>query len=282
MIKISLIQTSQNRRKELERFVNSLNKQQEIDISTIQLIFIDQGDNRNIFDNLNNLIDFMYIKSECCSLSHARNIGIQYVKGVYVGYPDDDCWYEPNTLKKVISVLEEGKFQGVTGKGTDENGTLTSVFPKKPSELTLTKRCAAISYTLFLKFDKHMRFDETIGVGSPYNLGAGEETDYLLSLMRQRKYKVYYDPLINIHHPTSNIYNEEEILKRSYSYARGTGYLIRKHNFPFLYVLRQFIRPFVGVFIYLLKLDLFSCRKSYLMLKGKIEGYFWKNDKISR
>lgn len=282
-ITITLIQTSQNRKDELTKFIHSLNNQNNINFSSIQLIFIDQGNNSKIFDNLCPYIDFKYIKTDKCSLSHARNLGIKHVKGKYIGFPDDDCWYEPDTLNMVLSILKEGKYQGVTGKGSDEKGTLTSIFPICPSELTLTNRCAAISYTLFLKFDKTIKFDEDMGIGSPYNLGAGEETDYLLSLMEQKQYKVYYDPSISIHHPTSNIYSKSEILKRSYSYARGAGYLMRKHNFSIDYIIKQFIRPFGGIFIHFLKFDYFSCHRSYLIFKGKIEGYFWrKNDNISR
>lgn len=275
-ITLTLIQTSQNRQAELIRFINSLNHQKKINFKSIQLIFIDQGNNRKIFNNLCPDIDFKYLKTVQCSLSHARNLGLEYVKGEYVAFPDDDCWYEYDTLNKVLSIFEKGKYQGVTGKGSDEKGNLTSIFPIKPSELTLTKRCAAISYTIFLLFDKNMKFDENMGVGSPYNLGAGEETDYLLSLIEQKKYKVYYDPSISIHHPTSNIYSKEEILKRSYSYARGSGYLFKKHNFSFIYILKQFIRPLGGIFIHLLKFDYFACHKSFLTLKGRIEGYFWK------
>lgn len=119
---ISLIQTSQNRKEELKRFVNSINKLKGINFSDIQLIFIDQEDNKEIFENLNSNILFTYIKYHHCSLSHARNIGLKYVKGDYVGFPDDDCWYEPDTLSRVLNYLESGKYQGITGKGTNEKG----------------------------------------------------------------------------------------------------------------------------------------------------------------
>ena len=33
-----------------------------------------------------------------------------------------------------------------------------------------------------------------MGVGSQYNIGSGEETDYLLTLMEKHNYVVYYDP----------------------------------------------------------------------------------------
>ena len=273
---LSLIQTSQNRKDELARFVVSLNAQEGIDLSKIQLIFIDQEDNQEVFSELSPDIDFTYIPYKHCSLSHARNIGLSYVKGKYVGFPDDDCWYEPETLYKVLKYLCEGKYQGVTGKGTDKDGVPTSVFPESASELSIEKRCAAISYTLFFKFCPYLNFDEIMGVGSPYNIGAGEETDYLLTLMEKYSYRVYYDPVISIHHPTSSIYDKQQLIKKSYSYARGAGYLMRKHKFSFGYKLRQFARPFFGIVIHALRGHLSDARKSFMILKGRIEGYNFK------
>ncbi len=274
-ILLSLIQTSQNRKKELKRFVASLNAQEGIDFNQIQLIFIDQEDNKDVFKELNAQIDFTYISYKHCSLSLARNIGLKHVKGEYVGFPDDDCWYEPDTLKKVLDYLNEGAYQGITGKGTDEKGRLTSIFPEKNFELDNINRCAAISYTMFFKHDMSMVFDEDMGVGSPYNIGAGEETDFLLTLMNKNNYKVFYDSDIIIHHPTGNIYNKEIILKRTYSYSRGSGYLLKKHKFPLKYKLKQFVRPLCGMIFYAITLRLFKSHKSFLILKGRIEGYNW-------
>lgn len=272
---LSLIQTSQNRRSELTRFIRTLNRQQNINFKQIQLIFIDQGDNEDIFTSLNPDIDFVYIKYHRCSLSHARNVGLEYVKGTYIGFPDDDCWYEPDTLYKVMHLLLENRYQGISGKGTNEKGELTSIFPRDAALLTKTKRCAAISYTLFFKYNHSIKFDEDMGVGSPYNIGAGEETDYLLSLMILG-YKVYYDPTIIIHHPTVSIYSKETILRRTYSYARGAGYLMKKHSFPFIYCLRQFIRPLGGIFMNACKFKFHSSHRSFLILKGRIEGFYFK------
>lgn len=280
-ITLSLVQTSQNRQIELERFVNSLNNQVNIDFSNIQLIFIDQGENKNVFDKLNSQIEFQYIKSDRCSLSHARNIGLEYVKGIYVGFPDDDCWYEPDTLKKVLAILEKGEYQGVTGRGTNEKGELTSSFPSKASELSRTKRCAAISYTIFLKFDNNVYFDENIGVGSPYNLGSGEETDYLLNLMENFSYRVFYNPDLCIHHPTTKqVLDENGSYKKTYSYARGAGYLIQKHNFPLTYKLRMFGRPLAGLFVNLIMFRKYEFNKSWYNFKGRLEGYMFNLKEI--
>ena len=276
-ITLSLVQTSQDRGLELKRFVDSFNRQTNIDFKEIQLIFYDQGDNREIFDSLNQQAKFDYIKGNRCSLSKARNLCLPYVKGKFIAFPDDDCWYETDTLSEALKILKKGEYDGVTGKGMNENGVLTSIFPDKSATLTRERRCGAISYTLFFKFCPEMRFDEAIGVGSPYNIGAGEETDYLLSLMEKYDYRVYYDSELIIHHPIlSESDNKERLLNKCYSYARGSGFLMQKHKFSLRYKLRMFIRPLIGMIVYLLKGNLFLFKRSYYNLRGRWEGYYFK------
>ena len=274
IIKLSLVLTSRNRKKELLRFIESLNTQQNVDLSSIQLIFVDQEDNRDILKNLNPLFKFNYVQTSHCSLSHARTIGLQYVEGKYLGFPDDDCWYEDNTLIKVLNFFQCNDFQGLTGKGTNGFGKLTSIFPQESRELTITNRCAAISYTIFVLFNKEVFFDENLGVGSPYNLGSGEETDYLLTLMEKYNYQFYYDSTLIIHHPASSDANFDKIsLLKVYSYARGNGYLMQKHKFPLLYYMKYFIRPLLGMLYGFVHGRKNRISKSYYILRGRLEGF---------
>lgn len=275
-MKLSLIQTSQDRKDELERFVKSLNEQVGIDFNEIQLIFVDQEDNKQIFDDLDKRIDFVYIKYHHSSLSHARNIGLKHVTGDYVGFPDDDCWYESDTLSKVFKSLAMTGIDGVVAKGMNENGRLTNIFPSEKKMLTKYDRCGAISYTIFVRFDKTVLFDEMLGVGSQKGLGAGEETDYILRLMEGRGFALEYDPSIIVHHPSFAPVINKKTLDKIKSYSRGNGYLLRKHKFPATYVLKQFIRPMMGSIYYLLKGNPRRSQHSLNILIGRIQGYFYK------
>lgn len=276
-MKMTLVLTSQNRTEELRRFVCSLNNQKDIDFSQLQLIFVDQGNNEFVFENLNCLIKFDCIKSGRCSLSHARNIALPHVEGKYVCFPDDDCWYESDTLSRVYSILDQERYQIVSGKGLNEKGLPTSVFPKVNSVISSTHRCAAISYTLFFKFVPDVFFDENMGVGSKYNIGAGEETDYLLTLIEKKNYNAYYDTNIIVHHPIQeDTYDKPYLLKKFYSYSRGGGYLMQKHNFTFMYKIKQLGRPLVGSIFFFLTGNIFRSQKSFFMFKGKLEGLFFK------
>ena len=273
-MRISLIQTSQNRRNELHRFIKSLNAQIGIDFKQVQLIFVDQENNLEVFDEIDKRIEFQYIKYKHCSLSHARNIGLKYVKGDYVGFPDDDCRYEPNALYKIINSLKTG-FDGVVAKGTDEQGKLTNVFPNKQRVLDKFNRCGAISYTIFVRFDRSVFFDENLGVGSPHGLGAGEETDYILRLMEENDFKILYNPEITVHHPSFAPIINQQTLAKIKSYSCGNGYLMYKHNFPIGYVLKQIVRPMLGFTVYWMCGKTNRAQHSFNIFTGRLKGYLF-------
>ena len=270
---ISLVQTSQNRVKELLRYVESLNAQENIDFSKIQLIFVDQGDCKEAFKNLNFQIDFVYIKYKPSSLSHARNIGLKYVKGEYIAFPDDDCWYEKDTLSKVLVKLNS--HDGVLIKATNENGMPLAKYLHYDKKASLYDHCNACSICIFLHYDEQIHFDENIGVGSPYVLASGEETDYLINFIKKHPDVVFFHE-IEIHNPLGKTTFFKDDLDKAYKYARGNGYLMKKQNYPFSLILRALIRPLGGIFVNLLKGNLILSRRSFLLLKGRIEGLMYR------
>lgn len=274
MIQLSLIQTSQNRKKELARFIKSLNEQVGVDFSQIQLIFIDQEDSKDIFGQLNNKFSFQYIKYHNCSLSHARNIGLNYVRGKYIAFPDDDCWYEPATLSFVFKAFQEG-LDGIIGRGINKEGLASSTFGGKSQFITKYEHCGAISYSIFLRFNSKLKFDENLGVGSSLGLSSGEETDYLINFMNAfANPKVYYDMNLIIHHPIGKSDYFANDVKKTYFYSRGFGYLLKKHHYPIQKIVKAFVRPFGGILIYGLCGQFHKSYRSFSILKGRIEGFF--------
>lgn len=270
---ISLVQTSQNRVKELLRYVESLNAQENIDFSKIQLIFVDQGDCKEAFKNLNPQINFKYIKYKPSSLSHARNVGLAYVQGRFVSFPDDDCWYEKDTISKVLVKLNS--HDGVLIKATNEHGIPLAKYLHYDKKASLYDHCSACSICIFLHYDEQIHFDENIGVGSPYGLASGEETDYLINFIKKHPDVVFFHE-IEIHHPLGKTTFFKDDLDKAYKYARGNGYLMKKQNYPFSLILRALIRPLGGIFVNLLRGNLILSRRSFCLLKGRIEGLMYR------
>lgn len=270
---IALIQTTRDRTIELKAFIKSLNSQKNINFSDLQYVFIDQGDNKSVFNDLNPEIEFIYIKSEPCSLSCARNIGIKNCNAKYISFPDDDCWYAMDTLSKVLNRLEQKNFNGIIIKATNEEDIPIGKFPAQSQEISLYNHCGACSITIFFQFIKDLLFDENLGVGSPYKFLAGEESDYIINFMRRTNGKVYYDSNICIHHPIGkpNAFTDYHLKK--YYYGRGIGYLYRKQNYPISIIFKNFTKPLIGSFIYLMIGNIQKSKQSFYFAKGKIKGY---------
>lgn len=273
MKKLALIQTCGNRKNELIRFLESLNQQEDLDFSAIQYIFIDQGDNKEVFYNLNQQIEFIYIKVEQCSLSHARNLGLRYVNSQYVSFPDDDCWYDNKTLSDVIYALKRYP-DGISILAMNENNVPINSFSKRLATISKLNRRGALSISIFLRFFNDILFDERLGVGSQYGLGSGEETDYILNLIENKHCTITYLPNIYIRHPLPP--HDKFNYKKIYEYAKGSGFLLKKHSFPLLYVIKSIVRPLIGFIIYSILLKKNKAKKSYYIFKGKMEGYTYK------
>lgn len=271
----SLILTSIDRKQELLRFIRSINEQNKFDLSNLQLIFVDQGENKSVFDYLNKKVEFVYIKHYKCSLSEARNIALPYVKNKIICFGDDDAWYDTETFSKLDKEFTN-EIDGIIIIAKNEEGVTINTFPKKRRWLTYTNHCGALSISMFLRYDNKISFDENIGVGSPYRLLSGEETDYLLNYMEQHQdFRILYSPDIMVRHPLGKKQNFDSYLQKNYYYARGAGYVLRKHPFPLDYKIKAILRPFCGMLLYLF-VNHYKCRKSYYLLKGRLEGYNFK------
>lgn len=276
-MKLSLIVTTQNRPIEFKRFIESINLQKGFDFRNLQVILVDQmgGGNKKVFSLLSPLIEAKFISYHKCGLSEARNIALPYVSGDIIGFGDDDSWYDNTTLKLIIECLKSSNLDGIGCVIENESGKKYSKYPSKETSLTYTNHCGVSSASMFLKHDKGISFDENIGVGSHYNLRSGEETDYLWTFMeRHPKFKIVFHPEIIVRHPVCETITHED-LKKAYGYARGYGYILHKHHVPVSLKIKSIFRPLIGIIAYAITRPSRSIH-SFVLLKGRLEGYFFK------
>lgn len=106
---ISLIMPTLNRYDDIYLLMDSLENQT---YKNFELIVVDQNDNskvKEIVDKYIDKLDIKYIKSSKKGLSYNRNVGIDNAVGQIIGFPDDDCVYENDTLEKVINFFNKMK-----------------------------------------------------------------------------------------------------------------------------------------------------------------------------
>lgn len=246
MPRFSLIVATIDRTQEFSIFLQSLAEQETRDF---ELIVVDQNADDRLYSVLENWaarVDEQEPRSErklkvkhlrCApGLSRARNLGLENSTGEVIAFPDDDCWYPPGILMFVDGWLREHEQYGILSLGSrDQTGNISgNRWPQAECDLTRVNVFrASATYTYFVHRPEAsipLRFDETIGPGAGTPFGAGEDTDFLLTLMsfgaRGRFYSGKY-----IGHPFKPYADED----RARRYGGGFGRVLGKHSLPFLY-----------------------------------------------
>jgi glycosyltransferase involved in cell wall biosynthesis len=276
-IKFSLILATVGRNEELARFLRHLDQQT---YRNFELIILDQNSNgtlESLIREYQERFPLLHLRSER-GLSRARNVGLQHFSGDVVAFPDDDCWYAPDTLEK-IALLFQGnpKWDGLTGRAVDDSRPGTyNWFPEKggPVDKKNVWR-QGISITIFLREGVSRAigsFDESLGAGSQYGYCSGEETDYLIRAV-ESGFRIYYRPDLRIFHPDPASTYDSALIKKSYGYSIGFGHVLKKYNYPVHFVFYQWLRALGGAVFSLLTLNIPKSRYHFAVLKGRVLGW---------
>lgn len=237
---ISLIMATLGRKNEVDRYLQSLCMQT---YTSFELIIVDQNPEyflSDIIKKYKDKININHILTAEKGLSKARNLGLKYIHGDIIGFPDDDCVYRIDTLQNVVSSLQ-GDIDAVTG-------TVISNLHQLPGNMMRSVNiynvwCRGISFTIFLKkhvLEKVGYFDEMLGVGSGTIYGSGEETDYLIRILKAR-FCLQNTNSILVWHPNVDYSN----YKKAYSYSKGRVYVLNKHGYNFFFIQANTFWPLV-------------------------------------
>lgn len=186
----SLILATWERSEPIGRLLSSLQAQEE---RSFELLVVDQNADERIATHLGRLaegserIAWRRLRQSEPNLSVARNTGLAQARGEFVAFPDDDCWYEVDTLAQVRNYLANTPgIDGVVACWTDICPTDADTAPRRLrlEEWRRFRGGDASSITLFLRRSRIEAiggFEPRLGIGRWY--GAGEETDLLLRLL---------------------------------------------------------------------------------------------------
>ena len=181
---VSLVVCTIGRRDTLARLLASLETQTN---DAFELIVVDQSGGNGIEALLTNVSlgrGVRHLRSER-GLSLGRNIGLRHARGEVVGFPDDDCWYDPDVIDRVDRFFQHPDNGGLTGRTVDARG-VDSLSPHRADSGTIDRRNvfeSGNSNTVFVRSSVARDaggFDETLGVGAATPFQSCEETDFLL------------------------------------------------------------------------------------------------------
>ncbi|HAS8128733.1 TPA: glycosyltransferase family 2 protein [Vibrio vulnificus] len=231
MVSLSLILATCGRRYEVCQFIESLLQSTDVSLTEVELIVVDQNDLdfglREDVCKYSDRLNIKYIHSHVKGLSLSRNIGLKVAEGRYIGFPDDDCLYYPDTVASVLLQFENHKCDYLIGRIFDKKNNINLLKPWPSSSKYLSKwnfYFLSSSITMFFKNSDLDYFDENLGLGASF--GSCEDPDYIYRKILSGDVGLY-NINVNVWHP--DLPDHRYNLARVTSYSRGFGYFCRKN-----------------------------------------------------
>ena len=196
-------------------------------------------------------------------VSIARNLLLEKAEGDIIVFPDDDCWYAPDTLERVLEFFGRdtscGALLGVWSPSPDihAHGVPEGVVGR-PGLFLLAGTCVQ-----FFRREAvdGIRFDPLLGPGTGLPYGCGEDTDFLLNVHARTIVRRYRK--IRVFHPSPK--DTLPLAQKVASYAAGRMYLLKKHKFSRLFVFFNVLYP-----LCLVPIDALRYGKAHAMYRWRM------------
>ncbi|SRR5665213_1323422 len=275
----SLIVPTVKRTWELGRFLKSVRDQKlrSFKLSDIEIIVIDQNEDERLAEVTAPYLGSLTInrvKAPSLGQSNAKNIGMKLIRGRYVAFPDDDCFYSEDTLETVRLIFSEtGDRFALFGRGQDpDSGKPVLQYPSlersiyKPNDSSVF---LGIQYAQF--YTAPMVFeigDFDLGLCSGGRWGSGEETDFAIRGLKKGIH-FRFDPRILVHHPL--VIAETMTMEKLKRYSVGFGALCRKQSLygEFFF---KFFKQLAGFFLFSVLLKFKRASVCWTILSGRTIG----------
>jgi glycosyltransferase involved in cell wall biosynthesis len=273
----SLVVSTKGRTRELEPLLASLKAQSFRDFD---VVVVDQ----NPDDRLEPLLarDWGFAlrrlhRPDDSGLSRGRNVGWRDSGGVFVLFPDDDCWYPPAFLAYAAQRLEETGADVLTGRAADLDGrSINGRFEPRGRRVdrarvwtTQIEWVAVFRRTLLQALDG---YDPDIGVGAATPWQACEGQDIVLRALKMGA-ACWYDPDLFGHHAELETANPDAaMIAKGRAYGRGMGYVLRRHGWSWAARLYWVARPAARAAISVGRRNLPAARYFQQVATGRLEG----------
>ena len=186
-------------------------------------------------DGLTGFIQVMHL--HCApGVSRARNLGLLHSSGEILAFPDDDCWYQPDTLQHDDEWIRQHAEYGILSLGCrDDEGKKSgnhwwqAQCDLKPINIFRTSGTCCF-FVLRPLGSIAPCFDEALGPGAGTSFGCGEDTDFLLTLM-SHGIRGRFNSLLYVGHPRKDGFVD---VRRAERYGGGFGRVMAKHSLPLL------------------------------------------------
>ncbi len=273
-MRVSLIVATRGRDRELAELFASLAAQGH---AALEVIIVDQNADDRLAPVIAAWRDQLALRWERTTrahANHARNLGLALARGAVVGFPDDDCTFPPGLLARVLGAFAaDPALTILTGPAASPEGGLGSGRWREDAGAIDASNVwtSVIEFNLFLRREVALAmggFDERLGPGTP--LGSTEGNDLVLRAVAAG-HVARYDPAQRIVHPDKRL--TPVAVARAALYARGMGFVLRRHAVPAGVWLPFMVRPLGGIALSALRGNLLAARYYAATLRGRLAGF---------
>lgn len=279
-MQVSLVLATLGRDKEVVDFLKSLLYQS---YKNFELIIIDQNKDGKIdalVKPFMSCYEVKHVKVDFVGNARARDYGIDLAKGRIIAFPDDDCVYDGDVLKHVVSEFVGRNQLGILVAGSYEfsSSQFSIGVNSRKARYFSRFKMMGVEFTQFFDMNRldrrQFHFDHDFGIGSKYSGAEGFE---LLYRLLRAGNSAFYNPNIKIYHANKDHYKLGT--GRMLMYSTGIGAYMRKFanqhdGFILYYIVRKmFVAPALKMMLALLLFNPKKLAYSFYNLVGVWRGF---------
>lgn len=248
----------------------------------IRVIVVDQNPDARIAELIARHCDvsILHLRSEP-GVSRACNVGLRHSTADLIVRADDDCWYPPETLSRVATVLEEHPdWGGVSGICCDEDGRPTQLRWDRDSGLidrgNIFRRACGV--TVFMRrsvVEAIGDWDESYGPRlhpDGTTSGGSEDGEYILRTVTAG-FAIGFDPSIRVLHADFRpAFNDRRSMRKAYAYGVDHSRLLQQYGFSSRYAAWRSAQLVAGAGMFLARGKPGTARFYAAMARGRLRG----------
>ena len=177
-------------------------------------------------------------------VSRACNVALRHSTADLVGRADDDCWYPPDTLDRVVDAFKKHpEWDALSGMSCDEDGRPTQLRWDRAAGVVTRENVFSrtIGFTLFMRRSLVAsvgEWDESYGPRPSQRgtiRGGSEDGEYVLRIL-SAGFRIWFEPSVRIFHAdfTPSV-RDREAMRKAYFYGVDHSRLLKQYGFPSWY-----------------------------------------------
>jgi glycosyltransferase involved in cell wall biosynthesis len=210
-------------------------------------------------------------------LSRGRNVGWRESNAEFVLFPDDDCWYPPAFLAYAAQRLAQTGADVLTGRAADQqgrdiNGRFETRAQKVVPNRVWTTQIEWVAVFRRALLERLGGYDPDLGVGAATPWQACEGQDLVLRALKAGAACLYDPDLFGHHAELETTHPDLAMVRKGRAYARGMGYVLRRHGWGWGARLYWVARPTARAALSLVRGHRPAARYAQQVAIGRLEG----------